>query len=472
MCYFIILLVSYHSFAKSTTLPDFGTSANLKLNLEQEATLGRNIMYEIRRSVPLMGDTLLNSYINDLGNKLTRHSSGANNAFHFFVVQEPTINAFAFPGGYIGVHTGLIEAAQNESELAGVLAHEVSHVTQRHIARLFERADQYQLPTLAAMIGSLILATQNAQAGMGALAATMGAANQMMINFTRENEAEADRVGVDTLAKAGFDPMGMPHFFARMHNTNRYNDMNIPEYLRTHPVTPSRIADTAFRAEKLKYTPSDEKSRFYIMQARQNVLLSRYPKDALDRFEKKLKLKHYLDKEATEYGYALALSQQHQYKSALPITQKLVNENPDEIAFTLLEAQIYTNLKEFNKAQAIYLAQLKKFPDHPAVLIDYATLLLQNGKSGKARQLLRRYVRQIPDNLYALELLSEAQAASGYIVDAHQTRADLLSLLGDFHSALRQLDIALKQKTLTDYDKAKINAKKAQFETLLKESKI
>ncbi|MGB5512802.1 MAG: M48 family metalloprotease, partial [Woeseiaceae bacterium] len=197
--------------ADDINLPDMGSPADAILNTSQESQLGRMIMQDIRRSGAVIEDPLITEYVNAIGNRIVAQTNDGDHSFTFFAVEDPRINAFALPGGYIGVHTGLLEATRNEDELAGVIAHEIAHVTQRHIARAIHANSRQSILSTAMMLGAIIVAAAGGSSDVvqGAVAVAQGTAIQQQINFTRTNEFEADRVGISALADAGFDPYGM-----------------------------------------------------------------------------------------------------------------------------------------------------------------------------------------------------------------------------------------------------------------------
>jgi len=447
-------------------LPDFGGSEASVLSKEQEVQLGSLLVTQIRRSLPVLADPLITDYIQTLGNELVNHSTMAGDHFRFFVIKDHLINAFALPGGNIVLHSGLILIARNESELAAVMAHEIAHVTQRHIARLFERSKQFSLPTLAALFGSILLATQNSTAGAGALVATMGTAQQLAINFTRDNEQEADRVGIELLAASGLNPMGMPDFFGRMQQGNRYNETNYPEFLRTHPVNQARIADSTARAERYPPYRGKENPAFMLMRNRIDVMLSENIQATQLRYQHALE-EHPLD-DTTKYGYALVLLRNNKFSSAANLTQQLLNKNPNEVAYHLLAADLDFASGAHNKALQRLNEQLLLHPHQHAIAMSYANLLLQTGDNKKAESILgeQRYYNPEDPSLY--ELLTQAQSANGNAIAAHQSRAEYLALYGDLHGAIAQLDIALKQSKGASYDTARFKARRAELAQLQK----
>jgi len=254
--YILILLLVTSNSAQAINeldLPDIGDSSGSAVSPEFERRLGKAFMRSVRQHAAIVDDPEVEGYIESIGYKLAANSDNNSLAFTFFVVDSPDINAFAAPGGVIGVNSGTILNSRSESELAGVLAHEIAHVIQRHMARQFERAGQFSLPSTAALLGAILLAVVSPQAGQAALAVVTGVSIQSQINFTRTNEEEADNVGIQLLARSGYDPQGMPSFFERLQQKSQFYQGNAPEYLRTHPLTTSRIADSKARASRYKH---------------------------------------------------------------------------------------------------------------------------------------------------------------------------------------------------------------------------
>jgi predicted Zn-dependent protease len=233
-------------------LPELGEPSQAAFTPSQERLLGRSIMREARRDPTYYDDAEVTDYISRVGNRLAARGSDVRQEFEFFMMRDPQINAFALPGGFIGVHTGLIMAAQSESEMAGVVAHEISHVTQRHIARMINNQQSNQWLEIAALALAILAARSNSQVAEAAAAIGPALAVQQQLNFSRDFEREADRIGLQLLEKAGFDPQGMGQFFERLQRATRIYEGGAPSYLRTHPVTFERIADMQNRAQELR----------------------------------------------------------------------------------------------------------------------------------------------------------------------------------------------------------------------------
>ncbi|MGA8004525.1 MAG: M48 family metalloprotease, partial [Burkholderiales bacterium] len=287
---------------QNLNLPDLGGVADIALSPQAERRLGESIMRDIRNDPKYIEDPEITDYLNTLGDKLVNALPGATQDFEFFGMRDPTINAFALPGGFVGVNTGLINIADNESELASVLAHEITHVTQRHIARLLSQQQQMQLPTMAAMVAAILLGNSRPDLAAGAAAAA-GAGNvQAQISYTRSYEEEADRIGFQRLVAAGFDPQGMPEFFEKMQRYTRLSeDGSVPTYLRDHPVTTERIADAENRAAHVPYHQHADSVDFALVRAK----LRAQTGDADDQvtyFRDALRDGRYANQGATRYG--------------------------------------------------------------------------------------------------------------------------------------------------------------------------
>ncbi|MES2212998.1 MAG: M48 family metalloprotease [Pseudomonadota bacterium] len=265
------ILVAHAAFADNLQLPDLGDHADNLLTPQQENWIGEAAWFELHREQLVDDDPVIQTYVSQLGHSLVGHRMAEAGNLTFFIIKDPSINAFAMPGGYIAVHTGLIMRADSEDELAAVLAHELAHLKQRHITQLMGRNASHQLTSIAGLIMAGLLASQNVMAGTGLLAATLASHTQSMINYTRQHEEEADAVGIRLLADAGYNPDGMAQFFQKLiYETRGYNNQ-IPEYLSTHPITESRMMNANLRAKKLQRSPRD-----HSMSAQQFLWIRQY----------------------------------------------------------------------------------------------------------------------------------------------------------------------------------------------------
>ncbi len=452
-----LLIAPPSGHALYSELPEMGDSAGTLLSRDEEQRIGAEFMRNVRYRLTLLEDPEITGYLQDLGGRLVSHSDGADRPFTFFIVQDPRINAFAAPGGYIGINSGLILHTRNESELAAVLAHEIAHVTQRHLARASETAGRMNLSMAAAVLAAMILGSQDPDLAQAAITAAMAGSTQRMINFTRLNEEEADRVGMQILADAGFDPGGMPAFFKQLLTVNRVNRDVIPEFLRTHPVTLSRIADSRNRAARYPSRPHRDSARYPLVRAKIRVMLSESADDALLYFKNRTD-------DAGRYGYALALDRKGRYREAERLLRTLSQRQPDNITYQYALAKVKTDAGKLDDALAIYKRNLHLYPLDTPLTMQYAFTLIQADRAKEAREVLHRYLGVKPPTPALYRLLAQAEQKAGFPVASRQAMAEYYFLEGFTLEAIRQLKQALESSAITPYERASIEARKKQFE--------
>ncbi len=446
-------------------LPDLGEVAQSDFSPLQERRLGENIMREIRADRSFYDDAEATDYINNLGDRLASRGSGARQNFDFFLIQDNQINAFALPGGFIGVHTGLMLQAQSESEVASVLAHEMAHITQRHIARMLAQQKQSQIVSLAALAVAILAARASSQVAQAA--ATFGQAGviQSQLNFTRENEREADRVGVQILEQAGFDPRAMVTFFERLQRSTRIYEGGAPAYLRTHPLTFERIADVQNRVESLPYRQVPDSLEFQLIRARLRAELEA-PREALTFFEQGLAERKFLSEAASRYGLVASLIriQDHaRAKTELEALRKVAPPNP---IIEALACRVRVAAGETAAAFACYREALKTYPNYRALTYEYANALLQNRQPEVALKLVESRL-QIYAEDYKLYLL---QARSYAMLDRrlaqHRAQGEAYARMGNIPAAVEQLQIALKSGDGDFYQLSSTEARLKQLRKL------
>ncbi len=448
------------SHADLADLPSMGDTAGQLISPEQEKQFGESFMRQIRRSGKLVQDPELNDYLQQLGYRLAAASDAPGYGFNFFLVDDPSINAFAGPGGYIGVHTGLLLAARNESELAGVLAHEIAHVTQRHLLRAYEAAQRMSLPTAAALLAAILIGSQDSQAGQAALVGLQAASAQYQINFTRANEHEADRVGIQTLVRSGIDPRGMPDFFERLHQQSRLYGNRLPEFLSTHPVTTSRIAETAARAEAHAGEGRQDSLGFQLARTSLQVESSRQLRDLVADYEARAEGLG----EAERFGYALALWRTGDHEGARRELTRLRQQNPDRLHYPLNLARLELERNQPARALALYEELLQLNPGNVTVTRAYAAALLTHGEPSRARKLLTSLIQRGENRQPELyRLLAEAAGKEGRRRESHEATAEYYYLNGQTHAAIDQLELALQVPGLEFYDNARISARLHTF---------
>lgn len=455
----IIVCYLFLSWTYAKDLPSLGNHSYTALSQQEEAQLGLAFMAAIQHQVPLINDPLIDNYLQGLGDKLASHTGNNKARFHFFVVKDSSINAFSGPGGYIGINAGLILITQSESELAGVLAHEIAHVTQLHIARAIERQKALTIPTIATMLAGILIGTQSSDAGAGMIGAAQGGSAQHMLNFIRANEAEADRVGMQTLENAGYDPMAMATFLVRMQQAELNYGSNIPVFFTTHPLNAERIADAKNRAKQLPKQKPKQHAEFYLIKARLRVLLSKTGKTAAIYFQSQLKKHTYQNRDAALYGYALALTKSKQPKAGTKIMRDLEKRNPHQVLYQIGLAEINIFQRDYKKALTKLHQTLELYPDFYPVVIQYAATLITAKQPQQAAKFINKELKNNPNDINLYALLAKAEGKSGNLAKAYIARAKVFTLVHNPKMAMIQLEQARKQPKLDKHTKMIITAK-------------
>lgn len=446
-------------------LPDFGDSAGAIISPEQERRLGGDFMRQLRRMAPIVTDEEVEDYIQELGRSLAEQADYEGD-FHFFVIDSPVINAFAVPGGYVAFHTGLIMETRSEAELASVMGHEISHVTQRHGARMIEEASHMSMPMMVAMVGAMAAAAVNPQAGAGLLMATQAAAQQHQINFTRANEKEADALGLRLMSQAGYDTSRMADFFERMQRASRYNDPSfIPEYLRTHPITVNRIAEARSRAETVKPAVVREDSyKYSLIKAKLMVRAQKDPMQARHQFEAMLENGDYEQVDVARYGYALALTATGDFERARIELAKLMATYPTLVPFRIAAGQLEQRAGNFEQAVAYFQEAYRLEPEGRAPVYGYVGALLEIGRGDEAKELLGRYGLADRRDPKFYKLLAEAESQLGEKANSHHALSEYYMGVGEFPLAAEQLRLARETPGLSNYQRQKIIARLEEVE--------
>ncbi len=466
-----ILLTLASSAAQTQTgfsdLPNLGDAAGQNYSPQQDQALGTAFMRELRQAELIYNDPEATSYIRTLGHKLALHSENPGFSFTFFLVNDTRINAFAGPAGHIGANVGLVIAAETESELAGVMAHEIAHVTQRHLARAFETADKLSLPTTAAMLAAILIGTQNSSAGAAALTAASAASMQHQINFTRANEQEADRVGIHALASAGFDPNGMSHFFERLQKNAKLYGTQPPEFLSTHPVTTNRIAEAESRAGAYPPVTTGDDLQFQLLRAKLRVGSYENHGQVLSDFQR-YHGKSGGDTVVERYEYGLLLLANKQYADAAAVLKQLQGNDPDRLAYRLALADVHYQARQYQQALAIYQSTAELYPGEIAVILPYATTLLAADKADKAYALLMDFSELNAYDPRLFKLLAQAADSTGHQAQMHTAMSQYYYLNGFTGKAIEQMQLAEKTAGLSDYQAAKIQARLNRLKELHK----
>lgn len=443
----------------SAQLPDLGDASGSELSLQTERRLGESIMREIRRDPDYLDDPEIAEYLNGLGARLGAAAPGARQDFELFAIRDSTINAFALPGGFLGVHTGLISASDNESEIASVLAHEMAHVTQRHIARQMGIQKQMQMPMMIAMAAAILLGRSRPDLASGAAMAAQGSAIQAQLSFSRDFEREADRIGFQTLAGSGFDVRAMGAFFEKMQRLTRILDSgNVPGYLRSHPVTTERITDAQNRAEGLPYKQHLDTLEYHLVRAKIRAETAEAG-DAVNLFGEAVNDRRFANEPGARYGLAVALLRAREPKRA---EAEIARLRADKIASPMIEtlaARARAALGDEAGALALLKAALVRYPHRRSILYAILGTLQDQGRFDDVLAALAEPLRLYPRDPKLHEARAKAYAGLGKRLLQHQAQAEFYILQGSLPAAIEQLQLAQSSGDGNFYDLSVVDAR-------------
>lgn len=449
-------------------LPDLGDVSATVLSPLEEQRIAEQIMRDVMTSSQVVSDVEVVDYVHSLGYKLAANGPDPRQQFYFFVVKDNAINAFAMPGGVIGVHTGLILAANNESEVAGVLGHEIGHVVQRHMARMLAHQKQDSIINLATL-ALAILASRADGVGGGAMAAAQAGAIQKQLDYTREHEREADRVGLQILDNAGFDARAMPTFFETLQKNSRFEG-SAPSFLRTHPLTTERISDVRSRVEQMPYKQVQDSPEFQYVRAKLMAELGS-PTNAANYFLGNLRDKKYSSEAAQHYGLAQALMRKSDYAGAAEQIAWLKANAARHPMIETLAAKLEVARNNPQQAGKQYESALREFPGHRALIYGYGEHLLAMNQPDAVLRLINEKQNAYPDDPYFYELKSRAYTAQGKTLLRHQAQGEAYYRRYDLQRAIEQMDLAAKAPDGDFYQKSIVEARLKQLQQMALEPK-
>jgi predicted Zn-dependent protease len=431
--------------AAEYNLPGFGEGNAVSLN--QEYYLGRAWLMSFRRQAPILEDPLLQDYVENLLFRLAVSSQLRERRLELVLVDNKTINAFAVPGGVVGVHNGLIAKAENEAQFTSVLTHELAHLSQRHFSRGIEAQRQSNAAALAGLLGGLVaIAAGAGEAGMGAIMGGQAAAMESQLSYSRQHEQEADRVGMQNQFNAGFDPGGAAGMFEVMQRDSRNYGARPPEFLLTHPLTENRIADTKTRAATYPKQIYQDNPEFQLMKARVELSFIGDNETAVAEFRKR-RAKGGRNAVAAQYGLILALTRSGEFAEAKTLLKPMREFAPTNIAYLNAEADILLAEGDYEAAIRLLEDTLLLVPDNHPTTMSLGRAYFDGGYYAKADRLLSRHTRSHPSDAQLWYFLAEVQGKAGNILGLHQSRAEYFALNGAMKQAVAQLNSALPLAT-------------------------
>lgn len=445
-----------------TSLPELGDSATVALSPAQERRIGETALKQIRAGGGYLDDPEVNDYLNQLGGRLVAVRNDPRYEFTFFAVPDPSINAFALPGGYIGVNTGLILLAQTESELASVLAHEITHVTQNHMARMIESQKNSLWMSLAALAVAIVASRSNSSSGNDAAGAALTSAQalamQNALNFTRENEYEADRIGFQRLELAGFDVNAPATLMDRLQKATRFVDGNAPSYLRTHPISYERIAEAQARAANVPYRQVADSLDFQMVRA----LLRSYagtPAEAVAWFDTAIAQRKYNSEVAARYGLVASLLRDGRIPRAKEELAALEKIAPPHPMIEAIAGHVLLEAGEAGKAVARFQAALARYPNKMQLVYDYPDALLQAGRASDAAAFAEDQLQRFPSDGRLHRIAARAYAAMDQKQKQHRHQGEYYAWLGNTRLAIDQLELAAKAPDANFYESSVVETR-------------
>lgn len=440
----VLLLVSTCLAANSENLPKLGDSTSGIVSLETERQIGQNFLRSLRANAPMLNDPLLQDYLEHLIYKLAASSQLQDKRLDVVLIKSPVINAFAAPGGIVGVNYGLFSYGATEHEISAILAHELAHLSQRHFARGIEAGRNTGMINLAGLLASIILMTTvGGDVGMAALNTTQGITQSRQLSHSRARESEADRVGIDTLVEANMDPRAMAYMFERLERANRYSSDRIPEFLRSHPVTKSRISDSYNQTRRFPTKVWPLIVDYQLMRARVSALTATSPQEALLRFKDGINDNDPIRRAANQYGLVLSLTAKREIDEAIKYIRPLKEKYPDKIIFKIAEADIHSQAERYEDAIEILETALAISPGNYPLNMSYAETLIKAGRAAEAQAVLLALSNTRKNDEQVWYLLAEAFGLANNIPGVHWARAEFFVLNGNYSQAIKQLGYAL-----------------------------
>lgn len=444
-------------------LPDLGESSQADLSPQMEKRVGESIMQEIRQKEPsYLDDPEVSAYLNRIGRRLASNSEGAHGEFEFFALRDPTLNAFALPGGFIGVHTGLILATQSESELASVLAHEISHVTQHHIARGLSQQSMSSAATLLSLAVAILAARHGSDAAQGALIAGQAAGVQQQLNYSREFEREADRVGIQLLERSGFDVRAMGTFFERLQRYGRLYENNAPGYLRTHPLTTERISDMENRIQAMPYHQVPDSLDYLLVRAKLRAEEG-MPEEAVTDFDAQVTERKFASEPAARYGLAEALLRAKRYPAAevqLAALRRLKVASP---MVETLAADLRMTQGDAAGAAKILRTASGTYPQERAIAYALVDALLAAGQPREALIYTVGDLQAYTTDFRMHALQARTYAVLGNRLQQHRAQGEAYVLQGMLMPAIEQFELAQKAPDGDFYEHSQVDARLRQI---------
>ena len=456
-----IILISKTCFTNE--LPDLGEYSETMIGAHEESIIGSQILQQVYQTDTVINDVEIDDYLYKLTNELVRASDYSGSGITFFLVNDSSINAFAMLGGVIGIHTGLILSANSESELASVLSHEIAHITQRHIARLVGKLQKDSFKSYLGLGLALLLSRSNPQLAKGALLVTQALGVQTVLDFTRENEKEADRIGIKILHKAGFNTRGSIDFFKTLQKGNQHSIGAAPSFLRTHPITSERISDIENRLTKYPYKQRLDDPSFNFVKGKIRLFLQD-KKLIIKQLEVNIKNKSYVSELGERYTLTYAYLLNENFKEAQREMKWLKNQNIKNPMIDQLEIEILIKKGEINAAYTSIKKALKKYPNYRAFVYELANYFIEKKSANKAIKHIQSYLLIFKTDPKLYKLLAKAYSLKRNKLLQYESLAESFYYSYNLQEAIVQMDMAVKARDGNFYEKSRVESRLKQLQ--------
>ena len=445
MRYLVLIILFLNSVVISSeeeTLPELGNASSSSISIASEYKLGRLYMAQLRRSLPEYKDPITQDYVEHLIYRLSEYSQLKDRRLEITLIDQRSVNAFAAPGGIIGINGGLIYHAKNEGEFASVLAHELAHLSQRHFARRMQRQKDRSMANSLLILASIAIA---AATSPEAIIAGQQVINQQSLSYSRGNEQEADRVGFKTLTAAGFDPQSMGDMFEILQDLSRLSGSNDLEFLRSHPLTKKRISDSRVRASEIKGNNYKNTLNYSLIRNRALIHFTKQPRQSIDRHKEELRLsKSIKEKISALYGLSLSKSRNGEHSEALELARKALSLDSENLILQMALLEVHMNAKNLLESQSLAKNLLEVNPGNYPLTIFYSRILMDAEKFEEAEDQLKRLTVKRSSDPQIWYWLAETQGLSKNIIGLHQSRAEYFFLTGDYDQSIKHLRWALE----------------------------
>lgn len=459
-----LLIFIFLSFiVTANNLPELGDYSSSKISESDEIFIGRQILFQVNQSDSIIRDIEISDYLDSLGKRLINASTDPAKKIEFFIVSDPSINAFAMLGGVIGVHSGLFLASNTESELASVISHEIAHINQKHISRFLLQQERASYQSTFIMAVALLLARSNPQLASTAMAGASAGSVQGALDFTRENEKEADRVGIQTLNKAGFDVRGARDFFTTLKQANQFSGGAAPAFLQTHPITSNRINDIEDRLKDFPYKQRVDNQTFHYVKGKLKALLDSR-EDTKNILEENIKNKIYINEGGERFALAYIYLIDNEFIKSYEQMQWLFDNEQSNPMLSQLYINYLIKINKVTEAKKIYEQNLNLFPSNRSFIYGLADLYLETQDSEKAIKLLKENEQKFSQDPILYKLFAKGYANQGKKLLQYENLAEAAYYNFNLQEAIIRMDLAIKANDGDFYQKSRVESRLKQFQ--------